>query len=122
MKTTIIEGNGYRQFVNLQFPELNGIQIIDLREKRRYEHRLKRINQIKRLKRIARVRQALVFIGFFFIFGTTGTLDLADATGADVDTIQMVIQSIIGLMRITGVIESDMKKASVCTTKHSHKK
>lgn len=26
------------------------------------------------------------------------------------------------LLRITGVIESDMKKASVCITKHSHKK
>nr|DAS78199.1 MAG TPA: hypothetical protein [Caudoviricetes sp.] len=95
MKTTIIEGNSYRQFVNL--PELNGIRIIDLREHRRYEHKRKRINQIKRLKRIARVRQALMFIGFFFLFGTAGTLDLADATGADVDTVQMVIQSIVGL-------------------------
>ena len=97
MKTTIIEGNGYSQFVNLQFPELNGIRFIDLREKRRCEHRLKRINQINKLKRIARARQALLFIGFFFILGTAGTLDLADATGADVDTVQMVIQSIIGL-------------------------
>ena len=95
MKTTIIEGDSYRQFVNL--PELNGMQFIDLREKRRYEHRLKRINQIKRLKRIARARQALMLIGFFFLFGTAGTLDLADATGADVDTVQMVIQSIIGI-------------------------
>ena len=95
MKTTIIEGNSYRQFVNL--PELNGMQFIDLREQRRYEHKLKRINQIKRLKRIARVRQTLMLIGFFFLFGTAGTLDLADATGADVDTVQMVIQSIIGI-------------------------
>ena len=100
MKTTIIEGNSYRQFVNL--PELNGIRIIDLREQRRYKHRLKRIKQIKKLKRIARVRQALLFIGFFFLFGTTGTLDLADATGTDVDTIQMVIQSIIGLTAMFG--------------------
>lgn len=100
MKTTIIEGDSYRQFVNL--PELNGMQFIDLREKRRYEHRLKRIKQINKLKRIARVRQALVFIGFFFIFGTTGTLDLADATGADIDTVQMVIQLIIGLTAMFG--------------------
>ncbi|MUP48942.1 hypothetical protein C3L57_07025 [Veillonellaceae bacterium M2-8] len=100
MKTTIIEGNSYRQFINL--PELNGIRIIDLREKRRYEHKLKRINQIKRLKRIARVRQTLMLIGFFFLFGTTGTLDLADATGADVDTVQMVIQLIIGLTAMFG--------------------
>lgn len=97
MKTTIIEGNSYRQFVNLEMPELNGMQFIDLREKRRYKHKLKRIKQIKKLKRIARARQALVFIGFFFLFGTAGTLDLADATGADVDTVQMVIQSIIGI-------------------------
>lgn len=97
MKTTIIEGNSYRQFVNLQMPEMNGMRIIDLREQRRYKHRLKRIKQINRLKRIARVRQALMFIGFFFLFGTAGTLDLADATGADVDTVQMVIQSIIGI-------------------------
>lgn len=102
MKTTIIEGNSYRQFVNLEMPELNGIRFIDLREKRRYEHRLKRINQIKRLKRIARVRQALVFIGFFFIFGTAGTLDLADVTGTDIDTIQMVIQLIISLTAMFG--------------------
>ena len=95
MKTTIIEGNSYRQFVNL--PELNGIRFIDLREKRRCEHRLKRINQINKLKRIARVRQALMLIGFLFLFGTAGTLDLADATGADVDTVQMAIQLIIGL-------------------------
>lgn len=38
-----------------------------------------------------------MLIGFFFIFETAGTLDLADATGADVDPVQMVIQSIIGL-------------------------
>lgn len=95
MKTTIIEGNSYRQFVNL--PEMNGMRIIDLREQRRYKHRLKRIKQINRLKRIARVRQALLFIGFFFLFGTAGTLDLADATGADVDPVQMAIQLIVGL-------------------------
>lgn len=96
MKTTIIEGNSYRQFVNL--PELNGMQFIDLREQRRYEHKFKRINQINKLKRIARVRQALMLIGFLFLFGTAGTLDLADATGADVDPVQMAIQLIIGLI------------------------